>query len=180
MSKFNIGQAVWRASWDYSKKWITCPDCGGTKTLTAILWDKTEYIIECVGCAAGYEPPRGVVSTGTFSATTHLETVRGVEIANDGTFQYRTSGDSAVNEAELFATHEEALTRASEITAEKQKEEEAKIYQKDKPARSWSWHVHYHRRSVKEAQKALEYHTAKLNAAKVKVKEPEAEAATTD
>lgn len=170
--KFNIGDAVWRATWDYTEKWVACPDCGETRSMTVTLWDKTEHVIPCVGCARGYGPSSGVVSTYTYVANAHSETVTGLQVKGDN-YEYRTTGSCMVEAGELFATREEAMERAAEMTIEKQREADAKIYKKDKPSRDWAWHVHYHRRCAKRAQVDLEYHTAKLNAAKTKAKKPE-------
>ena len=41
---------------------------------------------------------------------------------------------------------------------------------KEKPARSWAWHVTYHRREIKRAERDLEYHTRALGIAKEKAK----------
>ena len=171
-SKFNIGDEVWRASWQTRDRWLTCPDCGGTRSMTVTLWDRTQHVIPCAGCAAGYNPPSGLVHSYEYSVDAKPETVMGLEMCGDN-YEYKTSGSCCVYERDLSATKEEALVRAAELTAERQRQEEAKIYQKEKPARTWSWHVHYHRRQIKEAQKALDYHTAKLNAATAKAKEPE-------
>lgn len=171
--KFQIGDPVWRASSGTVEKWVTCPDCGGTRTLKATLFDGTEYNIECVGCAAGYNPPCGQVRLYEFGTATHWHTVTGVTIGEGGC-EYRLSGSYWAKEEDLLATREEAELRAEVLAKERADEQHERFTKKEKDTRSWAWHVHYHRREAAESQRRLEYHTAKLGIAKAKAKETKA------
>lgn len=171
--KFQIGDEVWRATWDYSQDRVTCPDCGGTRALTVIMFDGTEHTIDCAGCAVGYEPPRGVLLVGNYRAATHSHTVTGMKVRREGGFEYMLNSGHCVGEEDMFATKEEALARAETLGQEKAAEELRRIYRKEKNTWSWAWHVHYHRRGIREAQKQLDYHTKKLAVAKEKAKVPE-------
>ena len=48
---------------------------------------------------------------------------------------------------------------------------------KEKDTKTWAWNVHYHRKEIREAQKRIEYHTSKLNVAKLHVKAEKEDAA---
>lgn len=176
--KFQIGDLVWRASWDYRQNYVTCPDCGGTRALTFIMFDGTEHTIDCAGCAAGYEPPRGVLPVGSYQPVAHSHTVTGMKLRTEGGFEYTLNSGHYVGEEDLFATKEEAEARAELLSQEKAAEDLRRVYKKEKDTRSWAWHVHYHRREIKEAQRRLTYHTQKLNVAKEKAKVPQQDEAT--
>lgn len=173
MARFKIGDEIWVAKYNAVERWIKCPDCLGKRYLTVILGDDSQVTIDCAGCAAGYEPPRGVIKTYDYEATTIHTTVtsveselkEGVEVSRYGYFEcYR------VDDENVFATQEEAQARADRYANEAKASEEARLLRKEKDTRSWAWNAHYHRKCIKQAEKDLAYHTAKLNAALPHVK----------
>lgn len=172
--KYEIGDALFCATFESQKDYITCPDCGGTRTLKVILWDGTEYIINCAGCAAGYEPPRGWIRTYKRTPKVAIVTISGIEIKRDGLTEYRASLSEnscrILNEDELFADKAEAEVRAAELVKELEQKERDDIEKKEKPTRTWSWHVYYHRKQIRDAEKTIACATDKLNAAKRHVK----------
>lgn len=172
---FQIGDLVWRATWEYSQSYVTCPDCGGTRALTFVMYDGTEHTIDCAGCASGYEPPRGVLPVGNYKPEASPHTVTGMKLRTEGGFEYTLNNGFYIGEENLFATKEEAQARAEALGQEKAAEDLSRIYKKEKDTRSWAWHVHYHRREIKEAQRRLDYHTKKLCVAKEKAKIPKNE-----
>lgn len=176
---FNIGDQVWRATWDAEKTYVTCPDCGGTKHIRCILHDGSEVTIPCEGCSSGYNPPSGMVhyykgtaraEPGTVSGV-RVEAVRGEQITEyvvEGVYTHHTKAE------DVFATMQEALVRAEARVRENEAEELARISRKDKPTKTWAWHVHYYRKQIRDAEKNIHYYTAKLNAATPHLKEEKA------
>lgn len=167
--RFKIGDDVWRASTEQKSSWITCPDCGGTLALKVILFDATEYVIDCAGCAAGYNPPCGKIKFAEYSPHAEYHTVTGVQVRGDS-FEYNLSGGYYGKEEDIFSAREGALARSAELMAEKNERESARVFKKEKDARTWAWRVHYHRREIKESERRLAYHTQKLGIAKEKAK----------
>ncbi len=161
--RFNIGDIIWHASCRGTDKWITCPDCFGTKTLKVILGDGTELVIPCAGCACGFDPPRGVVKTYDYGPRVEQVEITGVEMSATET-KYRSSG-WIFKDDDVFATKEEAEARCVELVAQRVQEEADRLHLKEKDHRSWAWHVHYHRDEIRRKQKEIEMHTAKLNVA---------------
>ena len=86
-------------------------------------------------------------------------------------FDSFTGGYHIGSEKDLLLTKEQAEIRAKELAEEWNKEQLARIHQKEKNNRTWSWHVHYHRSQIRDAEKTIKRSTAKLNAAKEHVKE---------
>jgi predicted RNA-binding Zn-ribbon protein involved in translation (DUF1610 family) len=173
--KYNIGDEVWWATSGSRQVWETCPDCGGTKYIRLIMFDNTEHQIECKNCGPGYNPPCGRVSFYEYQAETKKGTISGVEINYKGEVEYKLKkGDNScycVLESDLFSTEQEAETHAQELVKKHNEEERNRIFKKEKDTRTWAYNVSYHRRCIKDAEKNLVYHTAKLNAAKAHVKE---------
>lgn len=84
------------------------------------------------------------------------------------------SGCGGFDEENAFASTQDAQNRANALIDEKQAEEKIAFEQrKERHDKTWAWNATYHRQRIREAQKALEYHTAKLNVAKFKAKEGE-------
>lgn len=169
MITYSMGQHVWWASCQSKQKWLTCPDCCGKKFLTVILGDDSQVTIDCAGCAAGYEPPRGVVFIYEYAAEVHYDEITGLEI-NEKETRYRF-GSYMIDRENVFDSKELAEARAAQLMDEHNKEEAERFKRKDKDTRTWAWHVHYHRAEVKRAIHALDYHTAKLEAAKAHKKQ---------
>jgi hypothetical protein len=167
--KYEIGQQVWYAGWEPTRARIICPDCAGEGRIRVLLPDDSIVSVDCVACTRGYERPSGYLECYDRKAEARLVTIKGVEITAGKTewqtdSSYRTSGDDLFdNEADAYAA---ALLKA----AEADREERKSIGRKHKDTRSWAWNAHYHRKCIKEAQRQIEYHTAKLNVASLKAK----------
>ena len=177
--KYQVGQEVWRATFEAFTAYVTCPDCGGDKSIRVLLHDDTMVAIECEGCRRGYDPPTGLIPVYDRKPAASLEIITGVEV-RDGKVEWQTSGTYRAAEEDLFDNEVDCLVRAKAIAAEYDREDRDRVNQKEKPTKSWSWHVHYHRRCLRDAQKQIEWHTAKLAAARTKAKEPAAIAAADD
>lgn len=175
--KYSIGDMVWWANSGSELRWIKCPDCGGTRHILLIMHDGTEHSIKCGRCSAGYEPPKGIISYYEFNANPEIGNVAGIEINHKGEIEYKLSyyknGHGriyVVPETDLFIKEHEALAKAEQLIKDYNKEELDKINRKEKDTRTWAWNVSYHRKCIKDAEKSLAHHTAKLNAAKLHVK----------
>lgn len=170
MEKYKIGDVVWYAKMKSVEGIEPCPDCFGQRALTVIKGDGSQVSIECAGCSAGYEPPKGYVRYNKWIADVCQVTIQRIEITPQGV-EYWHSESYRVREEDIFDSKEEAEKRAIVIFEEHDAQEIARIHQKEKHNRTWSWNAHYHRDCIKRAEKDLAYHTAKLNVAKIKAKE---------
>jgi ribosomal protein S27E len=171
--RFEIGQEVWRASWDSTTAYVTCPDCGGTGRLRVTFHDETQVSIGCQNCAPGYDPPTGRVRVYERHARAFRSVVTGLEM--EGTrIRWRTNDSYIVEDEDLFEDEAAALARATEKAAEADREERQRVLTKEKDTRTWAWNASYHRKQIKEAQRQIEYHTAKLNVAAIKAKQDKA------
>ena len=78
---------------------------------------------------------------------------------------YRT-----LQEHEIFLTEQEALQFAIAKGKQLEIDSAAQVYLKEKPEKSWAWHVTYHRREMQRNEKQAEYHARKLGIAREKAK----------
>ena len=173
MKTYSIGDRVWHASHKTTIERITCPECFGKLYLTVILGDDSKVTIDCAGCASGYGPPKGYVTYYKHDADIILVTIDKVEISLDYVEYGFNRVDGFMNiakDTELFIIKEEAEIRAKELSEEWDKDQLAKIHQKEKHNHTWSWHVHYHRKQIRDAEKMIEYAKTKLDVAKTRTK----------
>jgi len=170
MKIYNIGDRVWYAGRESKKERITCPECFGKKYLTVILGDDSRVTIDCAGCAAGYDPPRGYVEYWKQTFDVYRIIIDGVKI-NRNHVEYLYNYHRIAEDTEIFSSEEKAESRAKELAEEYNKQELQRIHRKEKNNRTWAWHVHYYRKMIRDAQKEIERAQEKLDAAKQKAKE---------
>lgn len=175
--KYKIGDQVYRLTFESREDSVECPDCGGTGRLRVTFHDETTVSIHCANCAAGYDPPTGRVKCYSRTPEAELATISGVEI-NGSKIEYKLySGLHSywlVEEDEICTDHADAMKRAQALADKATEEERARIFRKERDTRTWAWNASYHRNQIKDAQKRIEYHTAKLNAASLKAKQDKA------
>lgn len=174
MKTYNIGDKVWYAKRQSKKEKVTCPECFGKRYLTVILGDDSKVTIDCAGCTAGYNSPTGYVTYYKRDIDVSKVTIGGIRITCD-CVEYEINKTSCscniVKDSDIFWGRIEAEVRAKELAEEWNKEQLAKIHRKVKNNHTWSWHVHYHRKQIRDAEKTIEYATKQLNVAKDKAKE---------
>jgi len=149
-------------------KWVTCPDCFGTKTLSVILGDGTEMVIDCAGCAPGLNEPRGVIKSYDYEPIVESKTVTGLSIDGEEIeYHFHLAGScyTVAKSEDIFASKGEAEERAEVLFEECRRNQENSLQRKEKPTRDWAWHVHYYRQQIRRAKQDIERAEAKLNVA---------------
>lgn len=168
MNIFKIGDEVWWAHTRNVDLRVTCPECLGKRFITVILGDETKHTIPCICCERGWEGSLGELVGWRHEVNVTQTVVVGVRMTADEV-EYQVSESYLTND--LYATKEEAEERARELVKERDAEELRRMHCKEKDTRSWAWNVNYHRREIRECEKRIEYHKAKLDVAKLKAKE---------
>ena len=176
--RYEVGQQVWIGEFSpLAAVYETCPDCGGTGRLRVTFHDETQVSIECRNCAVGYDPPTGRILVRRNAGKARMATVTGLEI-NGGQTRWHVDGTDCsyriVDDADAFDTKDEAMAWAEQKSAAYEQKQRDRIFEKEKDTRTWAWNASYHRKCIKEAQRQIEYHSAKLAVAAVKAKEPDA------
>ena len=177
-AKFGVGDWVWHATFESHEKWVKCPHCLGYKWAKVTFGDGSEVTVDCGGCESGYNPPSGVVRTYDHEAQADYVVVEGIEIhrsCQEGmpefVVRYSLSNHRGGDEQNVFDNEQDAKERAVTLAQEWTALELKRLGSKDRPSRSWAQNASYHRRSLKTAQRDVEYHTSKLDAAKAHAKE---------
>lgn len=164
LPKFNIGDEVFVAEASaYDRIEVPCPICFGDCFVQLILGNGETETIECSGCGHGYEGPRGVVTRSTASSRVRQGTITGVSRGHFGDgWRYEVGGYGAEVE-HIFRTAEEAEAKRAEMFDEavRQAQEnfDAQMQHKKK---SHAWSVRYHKDCIKDAERKIAWHTARL------------------
>jgi hypothetical protein len=167
--KYQIGDFVWRVNPSTDEVYVTCPDCGGEGRIRCIMHDETVVSVECRACQSGYDTSSGRICYYQWTAKVEYECITGYRV-EDGVLEYRTATSYANKEDELFDNMIDAHKAALNLVELHNQSEINKISNKEKDTRSWAWNASYHRKEIREANRRLEYHTAKLNVASLKAK----------
>lgn len=175
--KFQIGDKVFKGTYDRREKWVTCPDCLGSKTVKVILADSTELTIECGGCdPGGYKGSIGRIRQYDWSTDAKEMTVTGVCMkANSVSYELNNWGEGSYytgTDEDTFATKDEAQAHGDIEKVAREADENKRLMAKTKNARSWAWNATYHRRCIKDHEEQLEYHRSKVQICAAKAKEP--------
>lgn len=172
---FNIGDTVWFARAGQFETQITCPDCNGSRRIRLILANDEQVSIDCGGCARGDKGSFGTITEYKFKAHVESFVIGGIETSPQET-RYSTDRSSGAyythDGKDVFATQEEASERCKQLIKEATDRERDRLLKKEKDTRTWAWNASYHRRNIKEAEKQLNYHRAKLAIADARKKEP--------
>ncbi len=165
--KFNIGDSVFKARYERVETYVTCPDCLGSKTVRVILGDGTELTIACGGCdPGGYMPSTGRIKQYAYGTIATPYTVTGVKVTADAVeYDLNNFGQGSyymAKEEQLFATSEEAFTWGETEKIAHEAEENKRLMAKTKDTKSWAWNATYHRKCIKDAEKAIAYHRTKV------------------
>jgi len=168
-----IGDTVWHCDKGRRQTYVMCPDCMGSGRLTVIMGDGTHVGIDCECCREGaYHTGR--VSTYEWSAKCIQGEICGMEVSGKKVeYQIGTPCSHYTRpENEVFDNLEGCEVHAAIAKAEFEIEEQQALQQKFKLNKNWAWNATYHRRMIRDAREQIEYHTKKLEVAKVKAKEP--------
>lgn len=171
---FQIGDEVFVARAGNSLKRIVCPDCCGKKFLTVILGDDSQVTIDCAACTHSFEYSRGYIETYEWSEKADRRIVMGVrnEITDEGhKVEYVFEQGYYARHEDVFRTEVEALERAKHHTKVQEEDEAKSIQRKTKDYRSWAWNASYHRREIKDMERRIAHHKARLDVASSHAKE---------
>jgi hypothetical protein len=172
MSKYKLGDVVWLATTENTKKMVACPDCFGKKYLTVILGDGSQVTIECASCQRGYEKATGSIETYEMSTNVFQVTIDGVEsqIVNGeekNEYRYGSTGCSwhPIKNEDIFDTKEEAEARAIVLVAAEAEREQRLFATKIKDHKKWAWHVSHYRQQIRKGKRDIEDAEARLRVA---------------
>lgn len=128
-TKYGIGDVVFHAGTTQERKQHPCPDCKGSRQWAATSPAGTEYAFRCPRCAASYQSNNSL----SLNYVAHVpyvvsRTIGSVQYnSHPGSYDHGArymctetgvGGGSVYNEADLFASHDEAMASATLKAAE--------------------------------------------------------------
>ena len=160
-----IGDKIWYSSCKRENKQVPCEVCFGNKYVTVIKGNGDKVTVDCRGCETGYLGSVGYQKIVVLKSNVKLATINRIEVTNNG-IEYYT--DFGCGKDRCFENKEDAIAKAKEIARNHYADDIERIKRKEKPNKDWTWHVYYHQRSMKAAEKEYEYHSSKLDVAREK------------
>lgn len=161
-----LGQAVFlvRAG-AWHQKHVPCPVCFGKRSVIVILGNETSETVLCDYCVKGFEGPSGTVIE--YGAESRVEThiVSGFHYGRDGWEIFLERGHcERMIEGNLFFDKESAEARRIFLHAECKKQSQADFESQFESARrKITWTAGYHRNQIRDLEKKIAWHVAKLS-----------------
>ena len=161
---FKVGDKVFVGAYENKARRVTCPVCFGKLEVKLTLGDDTEVMLPCDYCGHGYEFPCGKVFEWMAQPTVDQCTIAEIETRTDAEGEkrsYTMTNHRAVDECDIFLTHEEALHRAEARASEYdpiQKAENDARHARARGNKTYAWNAGYHMREKKALLKKIEYH----------------------
>ena len=173
---FKVGDTAWWAQNGTVEKTNPCPVCFGKLAVTVILGNGESIQTPCDYCGRGYEGPKGGEKECAWESRPVLFTITGIETQNDGvkqTARYHAPAGYVIDDEDVFATEEEAAAKCKRNADEhNEQERQRREVIKEQAHKSFSWHVGYHRRCIKDLKRQLEWHEARAIACASRAKTP--------
>jgi hypothetical protein len=163
-----IDDWVYVATYGTKQKQIQCPHCLGTRYCKVIIATGEEFTVDCGSCSMGYEGSIGTITDYDYTPEVKHVQVSRIEVRRDGNEYY--SDYYVYDHSKVFLNREDAEKEAEILTLKHEQEQADKIRRKEKDAKSWAWNASYHKKAIEKAKKDIEYHSAKLNVAKLEAK----------
>lgn len=121
-TKYDVGQTVYWASTNSTRKQLPCPDCHGSRSWQAVSPAGRGYSFPCPRCSKNYISDRNL----SLEVTVHVPIVCPITIQKigldsfDGGVRYmpwKSGGGSVYNERDLFETEDEARAAAEALAS---------------------------------------------------------------
>lgn len=174
MKEYKIGDKVWWAHCDTREVAYDCPVCFRKKKVTIILGDGSLIETPCDYCGKGYEGPKGYEKEWEWVAAPELITIDGVSVdERDGERNVRYSHcNYSLYPEDVYDTQEEAQKRCEERSAEHAEQQKQNKHARAQSShKSFSWHVGYSRKKIKELEREIEWHRARVIELTPKIRE---------
>lgn len=163
MREYNIDDTVWIASCGQEEVRKDCPVCYGKRFVTLILGNDDEIKTPCDYCGKGYEGPKGYILEYEWVAEPRRVTIcNKTKREVNGKIEYDFgSYDAYFHEA--YDTKEEAEAKTLENIKEREESERKNIeWRKSHNHKTYSWHVGYSLKEIKEAKRKLDWHNQRV------------------
>ena len=163
---FSIGETFWRPVLTPQQLTVPCPVCSGEKVVTVIIGQDERLMVECDACGLGYEHPRGVIEEWVSDPGAAEFVIEAVESFMRGEWTVRSTTKERHSFASLCRTESEALAVSVAACATQAEENMRRRQHHRGRVSKATWSVQYHRAMIKDLERQLAWHRAKIDAKK--------------
>ena len=164
---FEIGQTYWAPRHRPVKITLPCPACKGARVVTVIYGDE-HVSVDCEACGLGLEGSPGTVTEYDFTPHAEAFTIESVVGLYGGRWDVRSTTGQTSGFNDLCKTEDAALVVSVLKCAEQEEANMRTRMHKRNSAKRATWTVRYHRQCIADLERQLAWHTARINAGKVK------------
>jgi hypothetical protein len=138
--------------------------CAGKLVVQVVDGFGVVWNVACDACGLGFEGPRGYTNEYLFEPGVEEFVPVRVTSMTEGDWYVADKDGHQTNVAELFATAEEALAvsvkRSADVVEENHRRRAARSATMLKKK---TWHLSYHAKCIKDLERQLEWHRAKVS-----------------
>jgi ribosomal protein S27E len=164
---FEIGQNYWAPRHHAELVTLPCPACKGTR-IVAIVYGDEHVSVDCEACGKGFEGPQGTITEYDFTPKAERFVIASVDSLYNGRWSVRSETGQTSNFDELCETEEAALAISAVKCAEQHESNmRSRMHGRSRAANA-TWSVSYHKKCIVDLERQLAWHTARINAGKVK------------
>lgn len=161
---FTIGQLLWMPMGDAHKAQLPCPVCDGALAVTVILGSGERIGVPCDACGIGFDGPRGFIEEYEHDPKAIPFVIASVESFHNNEWRLRSETGAWHEFTDLYATEGEALDVAVKRAADQHERNMQSRQHKRKSTARQAWSVRYHRDCIKDLERQLAWHTARISA----------------
>ncbi|HAM41668.1 MAG TPA: hypothetical protein DCP69_10115 [Candidatus Omnitrophica bacterium] len=160
---FRVGDVLWMPLAESRQVTIPCPICAGKRVVRVELGDGDLVTVDCDGCGLGFSGPQG-----TITEREHDPKVERFEIAEPvslygGEWQVRSTTGAEHELKDLYPTEAEAFAVAAKRSAQQTEHNMMSRARRKKGLSKTAWTVRYHRERIRDAERELAWHRARLH-----------------
>lgn len=164
---FTIGQQMWLAVGDTENVKVTCPVCAGALGVTVTLGSGEQVGVMCDACGLGFDGPRGYITEWEHRPRAVPFVIASVKSFRDGKWEVlSTEGWSYFHK--LHQTEAEALAAAQQQAAQQHENNMLSRQRQKSSVRRLTWSVRYHNDCIKDLQRQIDWHQARVMSGRVK------------
>ena len=170
---FELGVQIWWVGHGHQEKWITCPECVGSKKLRVIQGNGQEFEIDCAACTLGYEPPSGKIKQIVYRhVPTPYTPRRVIGFEANGIVNYTDAPEGAtcysyIHSNDMFQNETDCLVACEQRNVEREKWQAENLLSNLKSKkRDLAWSVHYWGRKLRDLERDLELTRTRLTECK--------------
>jgi hypothetical protein len=163
---FEIGDTYWAPRTSSEKVRLPCPVCNGTGIVIVLYGGEERVAVDCEGCGLGFDldHARGYVDEWEFEPAAELFVIAEVVSLYNGRWSVRSTTGATNDFDALLKTEHEALVVSKTRCIEQHERNMQSRQHKRGSAKRATWTAIYHKNCIKDLERQIAWHTARVNA----------------